>query len=63
MPGLETVGTWKPAGINMRSRRRWYVFLRDGHGYAFSYRIPEHLATEHEPLLRSIVEATTFKTP
>jgi hypothetical protein len=47
----------------MRSRRRWCAFLRDSHGYAFSYSIPAHLATDHEPLLRSIVEATTFKTP
>lgn len=63
VPGIETVGTWKPAGINTRSRRRWCAFLRDGHGYGFSYSIPEHLATDHEPLLRSIVEATTFKKP
>ena len=63
MPGMERVGTWKPAGTHARSRRRWCAFLRDGHGYGFSYSIPEHLATDHEQLLRSIIEATTFKKP
>jgi hypothetical protein len=60
MPGLEIVATWKPAGASGRSRRWWCAFLRSGHGYVFSYNTPENVAETHGPLLRSIVDATTF---
>jgi len=60
MPGLEIVATWKPPGVSGRSRRWWCAFLRGGHGYVFSYNTPENVSATHEPLLRSIVEATTF---
>jgi len=63
MPGLEIVATWKPAGASGRSRRWWCAFLRGGHGYVFSYNTPERVSESHEPLLRSIVEATTFPRP
>jgi hypothetical protein len=61
MPGLEIVSTWKPPGSNMRSRRWWCAFLRNGHGYAFSYNTPGNVPDAHEALLRSIVGATTFE--
>ena len=63
MPGLQIVSTWKPAGVTERSRRVWCAFLRGGHGYVFAYNTPESVAGTHEPLLRFIVEATTFPGP
>lgn len=63
VPGLEILSSWKPPGTQTRSRRWWCAFVRGGQGYFFSYNTPETVAKEHEPLLRSIVDATTFGAP
>ncbi len=63
VPGLEILSSWKPPGTRTRSRRWWCAFIRGSRGYYFSYNTPETVAKEHEPLLRSIVEATTFTAP
>jgi hypothetical protein len=60
MPGLEILSSWKPPGNRTRSRRWWCAFVRGGRGYFFSYNTPETVAAQHEPLLRSILDATTF---
>jgi hypothetical protein len=55
---VEILSTWKPAGVTYR--RRWCGFVRNGHGYAFAYTLPETEAAHDEELLRAIVDATTF---
>ena len=52
------VSTWKPGKVVYR--RHWCGFLRNGHGYAFAYTLPEASVESDEPLLRSIVDATWF---
>ena len=61
--GLEILSSWKPAGTQTRSRRWWCAFVRGKRGYFLSYNTPETVAREHEPLLRSILDATTFGVP
>jgi hypothetical protein len=56
---VEILSTWKPAGTTYK--RRWCGFVRNGHGYAFAYTLPETEATHDEDLLRAIVDATTFE--
>jgi len=56
--GVEIVSTWKPGKVIYR--RHWCGFLRNGHGYAFAYTLPESSVESDAPLLRSIVDATSF---
>jgi hypothetical protein len=56
--GVEIVSTWKPGTVVYR--RHWCGFLRNGHGYAFAYTLPAKTAESDEPLLRAIVDATSF---
>jgi hypothetical protein len=59
-PGIEAVGTWGQRTDGGAYRRRACFFLRQGHGYAFTYSMPEtHVATDDALLLR-IREATEF---
>jgi len=44
-------------------KRRSCIFLRDGHGFGFSYTLPISHVAEDEAELAAIVDATTFLTP
>ncbi len=60
VPSVESIGYFfLPSGL--RYKRRSWAFLREGHGYSFSYLVPERDAGEQEPILESIVRGTEFK--
>ncbi|MDB4965421.1 MAG: hypothetical protein JWN44_1110 [Myxococcales bacterium] len=59
--GMEVVGTWVDADSNVTITRKSCAFLHAGHGFAFSYSIPQELAAGHDALLHAIVEAAELK--
>ncbi len=59
-PGIETTGTWKSEKGSLTYLRKACHFLSNGHGYSIAYSVPSTLATEEEPNLRAIREATQF---
>jgi hypothetical protein len=57
--GVETRGTWVAKKSGNHFLYRACHFLRDGHGFSFSYVVAEKHA-EEDVLLKRIVEATEF---
>jgi len=59
-PGIEMEGVWytKASGAAVV----WHScnFMRDGHGFSFSYLVPQANEASQGPYLKSIMEATTF---
>ncbi len=59
-PGIEIEGVWytKSSGVPVV----WHScnFVRDGHGYSFSYLVPQSEETTQGPYLKKIMEATSF---
>jgi hypothetical protein len=58
--GLEVVGTWGSRSGQGTFWRRACFFLRNGHGYAFTYSLGEDKVTAEDALLLRIREATQF---
>lgn len=58
--GIETRGVWT-ARSGHRYRRWACAFLKDGHGYHFTYLVPEEEAATEEVTMTSILKATDFK--
>lgn len=61
VPCIETIGTWHAGLGAVTFLRHAFAFIKDGHGYAFAYSLPQTAVTEDEPLLVRIVQSTDFK--
>jgi hypothetical protein len=59
-PAVRTHGSWESEKKHFPYLRTSYVLVRNGKGYIFSYVYPQTHATEDEPLLEKILQATVF---
>jgi hypothetical protein len=57
---IESTGTWHSSLGSVTYRRLGLAFIKNGHGYAFSYSVPQTEAATDELLLAKIVESTDF---
>src|SRR5262249_11233059 len=60
VPGIAIEGR-SVGDSGLRYKRRACGLLRNGHGFFFSYLVPEIDAAAREPTLRAIVNATDFQ--
>lgn len=58
--GIETTGAWKSKKSEAYFTAWSCDFIRDGHGYRLFYTTPERLQDLHGPMLKRIIDATTF---
>ena len=59
-PGIELEGVWFTRATGAPVVFHVCNFMRDGHGYSFSYLVPQAEAATQGPYLKKIMEATTF---
>jgi hypothetical protein len=61
--GIEAIAAFESKTLGVEYVQGSCTFLRDGHGYYFSWALPAHLSNEHGPLLRKIMRSTELLSP
>ena len=59
-PAIETTGRWIGKQDGTVYERRSCIFLHNGHGFAFTYSVPEKHATAELALMKKMIAATDF---
>lgn len=59
-PAIELEGVWHAKGSGTAEVWHSCNFMKDGHGYSFSYLVPEADEATQGPYLKKIMEATTL---
>ena len=59
-PAIELEGVWYTEDTGTAGIWHSCNFVKDGHGYSFSYLVPEADEATQGPYLKKIMEATTF---
>ncbi len=59
-PGVELEGVWYTEDTGTAEVWHSCNFMKDGHGYSFSYLVPVSDEATQAPYLKKILEATTF---